>query len=264
MPAQAGYAAKTRLRLALPAQLDLEPGQTVSLSIRASRHLAAGAYTGELIFADGNGRDILDIPMEIDVRASVVWALAITLVGVVFGRISQLIYDPKVIARLQLLDWLNEIERGLVGVGDATLREGFLKESTELRWKLASRLGDAALLQPMVKDLDDRVQAARARTGQQSGSTFASAFGGTTGWMTRSLRQLAGVSPIPIQQTYDWLLPVSVLITIAILTIVFVYQQYGGSAETFGSGGLAQYVPLFLAGFASESIASGLKTLRQK
>ena len=72
------------------------------------------------------------------------------------------------------------------------------------------------------------------------------------------------VTPLPLESVYSRLLPALVLITLAALTVVFVLQQYGGSgtAEAFGAGGIADYAGLFLAGVASEAIASGLRSVR--
>jgi hypothetical protein len=80
----------------------------------------------------------------------------------------------------------------------------------------------------------------------------------------QGFRILAGVTPLPLQSVYDWLLPFFVLLTLIALTVVFMLQQYGGTgaAETFGAGGLADYAGLFLAGIASEAIAGGLRTVK--
>jgi hypothetical protein len=64
---------------------------------------------------------------------------------------------------------------------------------------------------------------------------------------------------------YEWLMAIFVVFTLVSLTVVFMLQQYGGStgsAQTFGTGGLADYAALFLAGVASEAIVGGLRAVR--
>ncbi|WP_157091789.1 hypothetical protein [Methylobacterium nodulans] len=210
------------------------------------------------------------MPVEFRIRASAFWALLTALCGIVLGRFSQLVYDPKVIARLQLLDWLNDIDRNLEGVTDPAQRAPLQIRLDSLRRRLAARTGDAASLQPEVYKLETDVDAARSSLGMATGSTFSSVASQNTakqiGRQLCFLRWVAGVSPVPLQDIYDWMLPVIVVLTLAALTIVFVLQQYGGSgtAETFGSGGLSDYAGLFLAGVASEVIVGGLRAVKLK
>jgi hypothetical protein len=75
------------------------------------------------------------------------------------------------------------------------------------------------------------------------------------------LRILSGASPLPLQSVYDWLLPLMLLLTLFVATVLFMVQQYGGT-ETFGAGGIADYAGLFLAGVASEAITGGLRAIK--
>ncbi|QRG04672.1 hypothetical protein EZH22_16000 [Xanthobacter dioxanivorans] len=253
--------------------MTIAPGEIRALPLSLPNGgLQAGLYTGELGFAGADGK-VLSVPVEVRIRSSAVWALFTALCGIVLGRLAQLTYDPRTVARLQLLDRLNELEPGLASLpgGDqARLKPLF----DSLRRRLAERSADAATLQPEVEALEAQIEAARrapppATAQLDAGAEQVQPAGPAPGFRSpgigrRVLLWLAGISPVPLQFTYDWLLPVFTLLTLAALTIVFVLQQYGGSgtAETFGAGGLADYAGLFLAGIASEAIAGGLRKVK--
>lgn len=266
---------KSAAALGLPAEVEIPPGQSVTLPLRlANGTLNAGLYTGELDFAAA-GRTVLSVPVETRIRASVMWALLVAICGIVLGRLAQLVYDQKMVARLQLLDRLNDIGASLEGVADEATRQPLRARLDSLRRRLAGRAGDAPGLTPEVEALEKEVEAALSAGAPGAAAnkgmgpqmeTPAPPVGGAMRWPLMALRWLAGVTPVPLQAVYDWLLPSFVLLTLVVFTVIFVLQQYGGSgtATTFGAGGLSDYAGLFLAGVASEAIAGGLRALKMK
>ncbi|MGO7301398.1 hypothetical protein ACC718_32850 [Rhizobium ruizarguesonis] len=243
--------------------LQLKPGETRSLKLAITDEgLWAGTYIGELMLTAPNAAGIA-LPLEIHVRTSVVWAILAALCGIILGRLSQLVYDPKMVARVRLYDWLYELEEAIETITDQNVKAKLRKTLDVLRQKLVSRNADADALASQVAALASEIQQALQTTAAETGAA-ASVPQIRTNMPEIALRWLAGVTPLPIDTVYARLMPALVLITLAALTIVFVLQQYGGSgtAETFGAGGLADYAGLFLAGVASEAIASGLRAVK--
>ncbi|MGO7837217.1 hypothetical protein [Rhizobium johnstonii] len=243
--------------------LQLKPGETGSLKLSITADgLSAGTYSGELMLTAPNTARII-LPLEIHVRTSVVWAILAALCGIILGRLSQLVYDPKVVARVRLYDWLFELEEGLETVADQNVKASLRNKLSALRQQLAARNADADTLASQIAALATEIQQALQATAAAAGAA-ASVPNIRTNRPEIALRWLAGVTPLPIDTVYARLMPALVLITLAALTIVFVLQQYGGSgtAETFGAGGLADYASLFLAGVASEAITNGLRAVK--
>ncbi|MRI57578.1 hypothetical protein D8770_27185 [Methylobacterium sp. DB1607] len=265
MIATNGPAIAARAVLAPLETLRLEPGETRSLKIAVvDDGLSAGNYTGDLTFSAPGAAKVV-VPVEIRIRASAVWAILATLAGIVLGRLSQLVYDPKTVARLRLYDWLYELEGAIERTGGG--KEEFRRRLAALREQILARNADADALAPQIASLatDIRQDLQRATAGAST-SAAAQVPHFRTDMPRTLLRVLAGVTPLPLKGIYDTLMPLFVLITLAVLTVVFVLQQYGGSgtAETFGAGGLADYAGLFLAGVASEAIVNGLRTVKLK
>jgi hypothetical protein len=251
-------------------------GETAQLKLELdSSRVPAGLYTGQIQFTaaptTGKAEPVTQITtVEVRIRDSAVWALLAVLLGILLGRVSQLVYDPKMIARVQLLDWIRQLEAEIARVpagGQAALKQRL----DNLRNRLFDRGADADALKAEVvalqKDVDDALNGAgivplRTVAPARTQATGPRAVGGQ---ITNVLRILAGVSPLPLQSVYDWLLPVMLLVTLVVLTVVFMTQQYGGTgtAETFGAGGIADYAGLFLAGVASEAITGGLRAIKQ-
>jgi hypothetical protein len=264
--------------------LDLGVGETAQLKLAFAlgEGLPAGAYAMQLQFVatarDGNADPQAQaVAVDLRVRASAFWAVLAVLAGILVGRLAQLVYDPKLIARVQLLDWLHALRDRIERLTDEGLAAGLMTDLMDLMRRLAGRGIEAAALQPEVAQLELRIdqaerapvpaaalEAMRRRTAQHDMGQPASPSPGLLGWLKRVLRVLAGITPLPLPSVYDWLLPLLVLVTLAALTIVFVIQQYGGggTAETFGAGGLADYAALFLAGVASDAIAGGLRSIK--
>jgi hypothetical protein len=230
--------------------------------------LPAGAYAAQVQFlATADGADPLAQAVAVDlrVRDSAFWAVLAVLVGILVGRLAQLVYDPKLMARVQLLDWLNALSERIDRLPDkkeaATLRGDLMN----LMHRLVGRSFEAATLQPEVTQLELRITQAELRPA--GALEYLGADTDRPDPLARFkqiLRVLAGITPLPLPSVHDWLLPLLVFITLMALTIVFVIQQYGGTgtAETFGAGGLADYAALFLAGVASDAIAGGLRSIK--
>jgi hypothetical protein len=256
-------------------EIEVAAGETAQLKLEAaSADLTSGLYTGQLQFravpTAGSADAITQsAAVELRIRDSVVWALLTVVLGIVLGRVAQLVYDPKLMARMQLLDWLNELEARINRLSEPP--QSTLRTKLEaLRAELFSRGVDPTSLQPKFQSLEIEVNAAdpghpavaaaAAETGRaatSNGSKFANGIGAV-------LRMLGGVTPLSLRGAYNWLLPLFVILTLLALTVVFTLQQYGGSgtAETFGASGLADYVALFLAGIAAEAIAGGLRAVK--
>lgn len=255
----------------------LASGDTAQLKLRLkSTQLPSGLYTGYVQFrATAPNADPLTqaTAIEVRIRDSALWALLTVLLGILVGRLAQLVYDPKLIARVQLLDWLHELETNISSLPEAA-RAPLAVQLAGLRTQLFSRGADAAALQNSFQALETQIEAAMnaaagggaeaavpARAAAQAPAAPASKLERTTGFVGRALRVLAGVTPLSLPSVYDWLLPVFVLLTLSALTVVFMLQQYA-MVETFGAGGLADYAALFLAGVASEAIAGGLRSVK--
>jgi hypothetical protein len=263
-------------------------GDTAQLKLALqSTRLPAGLYTGQIEFhaspAAGNAVAITQIAtVEMRIRDSAIWALLAVVAGLLLGRLAQLVYDPQVMAKIQLLDWIHQLEADIAQVPDAGARQDFTKRLKKLKDQLFSRSADVAALKTALDALQKEVDAARgvpaaaakspgvgveARGGGMAANILAcirGAFRRIGAAIAQGFRILAGVTPLPLQSVYDWLLPFFVLLTLIALTVVFMLQQYGstGAAETFGAGGLADYAGLFLAGIASEAIAGGLRAVK--
>lgn len=258
-------------------------GDTKQLKLElGSTSLPAGLYTGQIQFvADPDGAPAEQItqitPVEVRIRHSALCALFVIVLGIGLGRLSQLVYAPQMLARLQLLDAVLELEAKLNGIADATRKAELQAKLVAFRAKLSDRNADPAKLQAELQALVDAITTANLPptaaavptmlpepTRKPPGRVKAWTTAGI-GWIGALLRALAGVTPLPLQTVYNWLLPILVLITFVALTITFMVQQYGGTgtAETFGSGGIADYAGLFLAGVASEAIASGLRAVKK-
>jgi hypothetical protein len=253
--------------------IQLRDGDTAQLKLALkSTRLPAGLYTGQLKF-EANAPNAAPITqftaVEVRIRDSAVWALLAVLLGIVLGRLAQLVYDPKVIERVQLLDWLHELE-AKVDLLQPVAQAYFKPKLADLKVQLLSRGIDSAALQlgfkALEREIDAAINAAAAPPAQASARTTPQQYSWATAasGLGHALRVLAGVTPLPLASVYDWLLPVFVLLTLVALTVVFMLQQYGGTgtAETFGAGGLADYAALFLAGVASEAIAGGLRAVK--
>ena len=78
------------------------------------------------------------------------------------------------------------------------------------------------------------------------------------------MRVLGGIGAPPLGIVYSYLMPLMVLLTWILLTLVFVLNLYGGSgeAEVFGRDGLFDYLSLFLVGVASDALTKGLHTIQ--
>ncbi len=258
------------------AAIQLPEGDTTQLKLAlTSTQLPAGVYTGQVQFkATGPNADPVTqvTAVELRIRDSVLWALITVILGIALGRIAQLVYDPKVTARVQLLDWLNELEEK-VNLLPPSTQMTFKSQLAKLKIQLLSRSTDPTSLQSAFQALELQVEeAGSALSGgvaapasvQTTVPQQRSRFSAATDAIRRALRVLAGVTPLSLPSVYDWLLPLFVLLTLVALATVFVLQQYGGTgtAETFGAGGLADYAALFLAGVASEAIAGGLRAVK--
>lgn len=262
------------------ATISVTSGETAQLKLNLqSTRLPAGLYTGQIEFRakpqTGNADSLMQVAtIEIRVRDSAIWALLTVVLGIVLGRVAQLVYDPQVIAKLQLLDWIHQLDTKIAGVRDDDTRAKLTAQLGVLRNQLFSRGVEVAMLQTAFRTLENAVDAAiggpavpaiappgapplDGKQGDRIGTRVGAGI-------SQVLRVLAGVTPLPLQGVYDWLLPVFVLLTLIALTMVFMLQQYGGTgaAETFGAGGLADYAGLFLAGVASEAIAGGLRAVK--
>lgn len=254
-------------------------GDTVQFKLErgSTPPLPAGLYTGQIQFqakpATGNADPITQITtVEVRIRDSAIWALLTVVLGILLGRLSQLVYDPQVIARVQLLDWIHQIEPRIAGLPAGAGQPALKARLDDLRIRLFGRGVDAAALQADFRTLETDVNNAIAGAGGPATVAIAPPVPGpgaptplaTGGWISRVLRILAGITPLPLETIYDRLLPLLVLLTLVALTVVFMLQQYGGTgtAETFGAGGLADYTGLFLAGVASEAIAGGLRAVK--
>ncbi len=247
---------------------------TLKLALDPSR-LPPGLYTGRLQFltkAPGVASVTQNTAVEIRVRDSVIWSLITVVLGILAGRLAQLIYDPKLTARMQLLDWLHELE-AKARLLDPTRQTAIMSRLSALNLRLLSRECDTASLQTAFQSLENEIDASVAVPLPPTPASAASAiatdlpktlverfFLGLGG----ALRILAGVTPLPLPSVYAWLLPTFVLITLLALTVTFTVQQYGGSgsAETFGAGGIVDYATLFLGGVASDAIAGGLRAIK--
>jgi hypothetical protein len=217
--------------------------------------------------------------VEIRIRDSAIWALLAVVAGLLLGRLAQLVYDPQVMAKVQLLDWIYQLDARIdqvpVAGGQAALR-GRLQALRDL---LFTRGADVTALRTALQTLENDVNTALGAPAPAAPAAAAPAQGGIIANIPEPVRRLfrrigigivqgfrilAGVTPVPLQSVYDWLLPFFVLLTLIALTVVFMLQQYGGTgmAETFGAGGLADYAGLFLAGVASEAIAGGLRAVK--
>lgn len=262
------------------ATVSIASGETKQLRLALqSTRLPAGLYTGQLEFRAKPETDNADpitqvTTLEIRIRDSAIWALLTIVLGIVLGRVAQLVYDPQVIAKLQLLDWIHQLEAKIAQVQNNAVRAVLTTQLNTLRTQLFSRGADVAALQINFRALETAVN---NTIGGPAIATIAppapQALGGGQGLgigkrigagIGQALRILAGVTALPLQDVYDWLLPIFVVLTLTALSVVFVFQQYGGTgmAETFGAGGLADYAGLFLAGVASEAIAGGLRTVK--
>src|SRR5262249_12073341 len=102
--------------------VELAGGATAQRKLAlVSSDLPSGLYTGQIELrteraagsanpAAGNANPVTEIiPIELRIRASAFWAVLTVLFGIVLRRLAQLVYDPKVMQRVQLLDWLNEL-----------------------------------------------------------------------------------------------------------------------------------------------------------
>jgi hypothetical protein len=248
------------------AQLKLELGST---------DLPAGLYTGQIQFtaaSDGQTADPITqiTSVEVRIRHSAVCALFVILVGILLGRLSQLVYDPQMIARVQLLDWIHQLEPKIARISDGTARDSFKKRLDDLRVLLFGRTIDMAKLQADFQALEVLVNNAlgtpptTATIAPPPRPANASAPRRLASGIGTGLRILAGVTPLPLQTVYDRLLPFLLLLTLVTLVVVFMVQQYGGTAaETFGAGGIADYAGLFLAGVASDAITGGLRAVKK-
>ena len=260
------------------ATIRIASGDTAQLKLElTSTRLPAGLYTGQIQFqvepASGNADPITQITtVEVRIRDSAIWALLTIVLGIVLGRVAQLVYDPQVVARLQLLDWIHQLEPRIAGLPAGNAQSELKTRLDNLRIRLFSRGADAAALQTDFRALQNDVTNAITATGGVAPAAIAPAAPAPEGeqgpaivaWIGRAFRILAGVTPLPLESIYDWLLPFFVLLTLVALTVVFMLQQYGGTgtAETFGAGGLADYAGLFLAGVASEAIVGGLRAVK--
>lgn len=256
--------------------VELAGGATAQLKLAlVSSDLPSGLYTGQIELraepAAGNANPVTEIiPIELRIRASALWAVLTVLFGIVLGRLAQLVYDPKVMQRVQLLDWLNELE-DRIAQAPQSAQAALTAKLNSLRTRLFSRGIEPASLQAEFQALEAEINNAITATGApvamtqfQAQAQARSAQSKPAAAVNSALRILAGVTPLPLSSVYDWLLPVFTLLTLIVLTVVFVLQQYGGTgtAETFGSGGLADYAALFLAGVASEAITGGLRAIK--
>jgi hypothetical protein len=271
-----GAAAKNMLANPAPTIDPIAIGDTKQLKLElGSTRLPAGLYTGQIQFqaesTTGKAETITQIAnVEVRIRDSAIWALLAILLGILLGRISQLVYDPKMTARVQLLDWIYQLESKIARVPLAN--QAPLKQRLDsLRNRLFDRGADADALKAEFAKLETDVDNALSGAGIAGMRAIAPAPPGAAapptagGRIANALRILAGVSTLSLQSVYDWLLPLLVLVTLFVLTVVFMTQQYGGTgtAETFGAGGIADYAGLFLAGVASEAITGGLRAIKQ-
>jgi hypothetical protein len=268
----------------LATPLELGSGETANLKIAASlgSGLPAGFYSTQLLLLatarDGNADPLAQaVAIELRVRDSAFWAVLAVLVGILVGRLAQLVYDPKLIARVQLLDWLHALRDRIERLTDEGVAAKLRADLMDLMRRLAGRGVEAAALQSETAQLELRIaqaerapepaahlEAMRKPVAQRDMGGVTPAPPGPLDRFKRALRVLAGITPLPLPSVYDWLLPLLVLFTLVALTVVFVIQQYGGggTAETFGGGGLADYAALFLAGVASDAIAGGLRSIK--
>lgn len=200
------------------AQLKLELGSTTPLP--------AGLYTGQIQFqakpATGNADPITQITtVEVRIRDSAIWALLTVLFGILLGRLSQLVYDPQVIARVQLLDWIHQLEPRIAGLLAGAGQAALKARLDNLRIRLFGRGVDAAALQADFRTLETDVNDAIAGAGGPAMVAIAPPVPGPGappplaigGWMSRLLRILAGVTPLPLETIYDRFLPLLVLLT---------------------------------------------------
>ncbi len=278
-----GLQQRTGVDLLTGREFELESGQTAQLKVElTSVKLPAGLYTGQLEFtfkpsASDAGPIVRVVGVEIRVRDSAVWALLTVILGIVVGRLGQLVYDPKVMARVQFLDWLQELEQRIAGL-EAPDKAKFAARLGGLRMQLFSRGVDPDALKSQFDALESdlnalspapAMRAARPESVQDDrsrglGRKVGRGIGRVGAFFGGALRILAGIKPLPLPAVHDWLLPIFVLLTLVGLTVVFMLQQYGGggAAEVFGADGLADYAGLFLAGVASEAIAGGLRGIK--
>lgn len=269
-----GTAAGAANILASPGvSIPIPRGDTAQLKLAlGSSSLPAGLYTGQLQFvATSNDKTITQsTSVEVRIRHSAVCALSVIVLGILLGRLSQLVYAPQMVARMQLFDRVLQLDQKIVGIADAAVQGQLLGRLNNIRAKLSDGDVDPAKLQAEFQTLADDVS--RALLPPAAGAAAPQPEAGAPSqpnpavrWISTGLRALAGVTLLPLQTVYNWLLPILVLITFVVLTIMFMVQQYGGTgtAETFGSGGIADYAGLFLAGVASEAIAGGLRAIKK-
>ncbi|MFS8038170.1 hypothetical protein ACI7BZ_14640 [Xanthobacter sp. AM11] len=268
-----GVALDGNALLRAQSRLEIPAGETGVLTLSLPGNtLSAGLYTGALSLKTNDGK-LLAVPVEVRVRSSAVGALLAAVFGIVLGRLAQLTYDPKTIARLELLDQINALELDLAGIADEAQRTRLKAQLERLRRRISDRAADPVALKPEIAALAQEIMTARFPVPLPGGSQDESMATKSAplpqsaapgpGGAQRFLLWLSGVSPVPLQFTYDVLMPILVLLTLVAVTCVFVLQQYGGAgADTFGAGGLADYASLFLAGIASEAIVGGLRKVR--
>lgn len=264
-----------------PPKIPIKRGETAQLKLALMPGLPPGSYAGEIrlevtaVMADPISKTL---PITAKVRTSVTWVILAALLGILVGRLAQLVYDPRMILRVETLDWLNDIAVQIGGISDPAVQQRIAGQLKILRERLFERSVDTAALRLEIQTLEVQVRVALAGASQQlsddvtarndaSGSelrrapSWPASAGGLVG---KLLRILAGVTPLPLPSVYGWLLPLFVLSSLAALTVVFVVQQYasGGTAETFGAGGIADFAAIFLAGVASDAIAGGLRNVK--
>jgi len=261
------------------APVGIPHGDTAQLKlVLGSTDLPAGLYTGQIQFKAESAGQAADpitqvTSVEVRIRHSAICALFVVLVGIVLGRLSQLAYDPQMIARVQLLDWIHQLEPKIAGVADVAVRAALKARLDNLRLRLFGRGVDAAKLQADFQTLEGDVNtnigtpaiaATIAPAPPAADAPAPNRFVRGLKKIGTAFRILAGVTPLPLQTVYDRLLPFLLLLTLATLVVVFMVQQYGGAAaETFGAGGIADYAGLFLAGVASDAITGGLRAVKK-
>ena len=225
----------------LAAATPLPAGETVNLKIAAALGdgLPAGLYSAQLQLRATANVGAADpvaqaVAVELRVRDSAFWAVLAVLVGILVGRLAQLVYDPKLIARVQLLDWLYALRDRIDRLTDEALATQLRNDLMGLMRRLTGRGVDAATLQPEVTQLDFRITEAERPLQPAADLEVAGRQGALpptphlldpVAW---ALRVLAGVSPLPLSSVYDWLLPLLMLLTLAALTIVFVISAIRG------------------------------------
>jgi hypothetical protein len=155
------------------ATVSVASGDTAQLRLALqSTRLPAGLYTGQIEFrakpATGNADPITQITtVEMRIRDSAIWPLLTVVLGIVLGRVAQLVYDPQVIAKVQLLDWIHQLETRIAQVKDNAARDALGVRLGTLRTQLFSRGVDVAALQTAFPSLAAGIEHAAA-PGQQA------------------------------------------------------------------------------------------------